>query len=226
MLFEVTCPVCGRRGAAPCAGCAAQLKPAPDLPVPPGLTACVAVLSYEGVGRELVARLKYRNARSVVRPLAAAMAALVDGRGVDVVTWAPTSEAHRRQRGYDQARLLARAVAQRLNRPCRPLLTRQPGPPQTGRARADRVTGPVFVARRRVDGRVLVVDDVVTTGGTVVASARALRDAGARDVVALAAARTPLKAGPTATDPALDDSIRHGADGGHQPPGGMPLGAA
>jgi predicted amidophosphoribosyltransferase len=154
------------------------------------------------------------------------MAALVDAEAIDVVTWAPTSETHRRQRGYDQARLLARAVARRLNRPCRPLLTRQPGPPQTGRARADRVTGPVFVTRGRVDRRVLVVDDVVTTGGTVVASARALRHAGARDVIALAAARTPLKASPAATDPAIDDSFRHAPDGGHQPPGRMPLGSS
>lgn len=226
MFFAVSCPVCGRRGAAPCAVCAAQLRPAPDLPVPRGLAGCAAVLSYEGVGRELVARLKYRNARAAVRPLAAAMAGLVDAVTVDVVTWAPTTAGRRRQRGFDQAELLARAVARRLHRPCRPLLARQPGPPQTGRPRAARVTGPVFRALGRAPARVLVVDDVITTGGTVVATARALRDAGARDVSAVAAARTPLKAGRTSTDPANDDSVRRDPGRRHQPPGRIPLGAA
>ena len=117
MLFAVSCPVCGRRGSAPCAECAALLRPAPDLPVPIGLTACAAVLSYEGVGRELVARLKYRNARTVIRPLAAAMAGLVDAGGIDLVTWAPTDAGRRRRRGFDQAELLARAVARNLRLP-------------------------------------------------------------------------------------------------------------
>ena len=226
MFFQVSCPVCGRRGAAPCDACAAQLCPAPDLPVPAGLTVCKALLSYEGVGRELVARLKYRNARAVIGPLAAAMAGLVDAAAVDAVTWAPTSTARWRRRGFDQAELLARAVARRLRRPCRPFLTRQPGPAQTGRARSARVTGPVFVAIGRVPRRVLVVDDVITTGGTVVASARALRDAGAREVSAVAAARTPLKAGPSSTDPARDDSVRRRSSRRHQPLGRLPVDTA
>src|SRR3712207_7831548 len=54
----------------------------------------------------LVARLKYRNARASLAWLARAMAALVDRRGTDVVTWVPTTPARRRQRGFDQAELL------------------------------------------------------------------------------------------------------------------------
>src|SRR5437773_10892718 len=105
------------------------MRPAPALAVPAGLDACAAVLSYTGTGRELVARLKYHNARAALPVLAAAMANLVDPSTVDVVTWAPTSAARRRQRGFDQARLLARAVALRIHRPCRALLARTPGPP-------------------------------------------------------------------------------------------------
>jgi predicted amidophosphoribosyltransferase len=159
------------------------------------LDTCAAFLAYEGPGRELVARLKYRNARAGVGFLAAGMVALVDPSEIDVVTWAPTTRARRRARGFDQARLLARLVARRLRRPCRPLLDRPAGPPQTGRSRDARHLGPAFASRPRLGRarRVLLVDDVVTTGGTMTAGARALRAAGATRVHGLAASRTPLK---------------------------------
>jgi predicted amidophosphoribosyltransferase len=170
------------------------LRPAPDLPTPTGLDGLVAPLAYTGVGREVVARLKYRNARAALPALASAIAALVDPAAVDVVTWAPTTAVRRRDRGFDQARLLARAVARRLHRPCRVLLKREPGPAQTGRPKRDRVTGPTFTVTGRVPAHVLIVDDVVTTGATMLAAAEALKAAGARTVTGAAAARTPLKA--------------------------------
>ena len=190
MLLPTTCPVCGRQGAAPCAGCAAELRPAPALPAPAGLDSCAALLTYAGAGRELVARLKYRNARSSVPFLARGMAAIATS--VEVVTWAPTTPARLRRRGFDQARILAQAVARELGVPCRPLLRRRPGPPQTGRDAVARYSGPGFTGRRAIGGRrVLLVDDVVTTGATVAAAGRALREAGATEVHAVAAARTP-----------------------------------
>jgi len=144
------------------------------------------------VGRELVARLKYRNARAAVPFLASAIAALVDPSAVDVVTWAPTAAARRRGRGFDQAQVLARAVARCLRRPCRSLLHRRPGSPcQTGRTLAERRRGPAFDARCRVTGRVLVIDDIVTSGATVAAAAAALREGGAASVGVAVAARTP-----------------------------------
>jgi predicted amidophosphoribosyltransferase len=189
--------MCERPGPAPCAGCLATLRPAPSLPVPPGLVACRALLAYDGPGRDLVARLKYRNARSALPWVAAGMAALAATAGddVDVVTWAPTTPRRRRARGFDQAELLARRVARELHRPAVPLLRREPGPHQTGLHLADRRTGPRFrprpVAARAVPGRrVLLVDDVVTSGATFSRAARALTDAGAAGVVGLAAART------------------------------------
>lgn len=193
MLLAITCPVCGAPGAAPCGRCAAAMRPPPRLPAPPGLDSCVAVLAYEGAGRELVARLKYRNARASLPALARAIASLVDGAGIDVVTWVPTTPARRRQRGFDQARLLAGAVARRLGRPCRPFLLRR-GPAQTGQPIARRRVGPRFEVTAVPRGRVLVVDDVITSGATMAAAASALRRAGAAEVHAAAAARTALKA--------------------------------
>ena len=170
------------------------LRPAPSLPPPPGVDECRALLAYEGVGRELVARLKHRNHRGALPGLAAAAASLVDPGEVDVVTWAPTSPGRRRARGYDQSELVARVVARRLGRPCRRLLRRPEGPAQTGRSAAQRWAGPVFSARSVAGARVLVVDDVVTTGATAARACEALRAGGASRIVVLALARTPLKA--------------------------------
>jgi ComF family protein len=189
--------MCERPGPAPCAGCLATLRAAPSLTVPTGLVACRALLAYDGPGRDLVARLKYRNARSVLPWLAAGMAALTVAAGdeVDIVTWAPTTAQRRRERGFDQAELLARRVARELRCPAVALLQRQPGPHQTGLRLAERQTGPCFRPRRATcravpRRHVLLVDDVVTSGATLTRASRVLVDAGAAAVVGLAAART------------------------------------
>jgi predicted amidophosphoribosyltransferase len=145
------------------------------------------------VAREIVARVKYRGARAAVPWLAAAMVEVLPRSwpAVDVITWAPTSRERRRFRGFDPAELLARAVTRRLDARCARLLDRLPGPPQTGLAGADRRRGPRYTACRAAPHTVLLVDDVATTGATLSAAAVALRDAGARRIVALTAARTP-----------------------------------
>jgi predicted amidophosphoribosyltransferase len=119
------------------------------------------------------------------------MADVVD-EPVDLVVWAPTSKARRRQRGFDPAEVLARPAARRLHVPARPVLVRVGGGAQTGRDLAARTGDPPrFVARRRVQGAVLLVDDVLTTGTTLASAAAVLRHAGARRVVGLVAARRP-----------------------------------
>jgi len=203
LVFPLACPGCGRapareRGGGParplCAACAGRLGPAPPAAAPAGVDAWVAPFAYRGPARELVARVKYRNVRAVVPWLAGAMvAALVESSppAVGVVTWAPTTPEHRRRRGFDPAELLARAVARRLSLPGRAVLLREPGPPQTGLGAAERRHGPRFAPRAPAAPSVLLVDDVATTGATLAAAALALREGGARCVVALTAARTP-----------------------------------
>jgi predicted amidophosphoribosyltransferase len=196
-LLPLTCPGCGHRGSPLCAKCRAALCPAPRASPPPGIDAWSSPFEYRGAARELVARLKYRNARAAVPWLAEAMVHAVLDAGLHAVleapdvTWAPTTRQRRRARGFDPAEILARAVARRLGACCTRLLDRQPGPPQTGLPAAARLLGPRFVARRAAPSRVLLVDDVATTGATLAAAAVALRSAGAQSVLAVTAARTP-----------------------------------
>ena len=152
--------------------------------------------AYEGVMREVVARLKYRGSVHPVRWLALAMVHELHGSGscaaVDgpaTVTWAPTTPARRRVRGFDHAQLLARSIGPELSLPVRRTLDRRPGPPQTGRTAAARKAGPVFRARRSEAGVVILVDDVVTTGATLTAAAAELRRAGATTVIGAVVAR-------------------------------------
>jgi ComF family protein len=163
----------------------------PRAPSPHGIA---AAYSFEGLPRDLIVALKFRHRRAAATVLARQMVRRIPLQHIDVVTWAPTSERRARRRGYDQAEVIARAVARQLGVPCRRLLYRAHGTPQTGKSRADRLTGPAFRARRpRAGLSVLVVDDVVTTGATLLAAAQALRAAGVARVELVAAASTQLR---------------------------------
>jgi ComF family protein len=193
VLLPASCPGCGAAAEPICDACALTLLPAPALACPPGLDELAVAFAYEGVARELVAKVKYRNARASVRWLAETMVERLPTRAhIDVVTWAPTTPQHRRARGFDHAELLARAVGRATDLPVRALLTRLPGPAQTGARRDERKGGPKFRPRGDADGRsILLVDDVVTTGATLTTGAAALRRGGAIAVSGLVAARTP-----------------------------------
>ena len=198
VLLPARCPGCGRRAEPVCEPCAASMRAAPPGRSVPGVSWSVAVFAYEGVARELVARVKYRNERVAVGWLASRLARACASApvAVDVITWVPASERRRVVRGVDHGALLARSVAAELGRVPERLLMRDAGPPQTGRAYDDRRAGPALRGTGTIAGRcVLVVDDVTTTGATLVAAARALRASGASDVLAATIARTPRPSG-------------------------------
>jgi len=194
LLFPSRCAGCGGLGPSPCPTCAAALEPPPALEPPVGLDSLAALVRYDGVARALITAVKYRNSRASIAGLAPALASLVaaDLSGA-VVTWAPTTRARARHRGFDQAELLARAVARPLGAPVRRCLIRRAGAHQTGLGADERRSGPRFVAAGAVPRSVLVVDDVCTTGATLSAAAEALRDGGATSVHALVLARTPAR---------------------------------
>jgi ComF family protein len=193
MLAPERCPVCERPGGAPCAECARTLRPAPPWPAPAGLDACRSAFVYDEPAARLIGALKYRDRRAATAFLADRMAALRTPSAADVITWIPTSGARRRSRGFDQAELLAVAVARRWRVPMLPILRRLPGAPQTGKDARCRREHAGFAVTRSPRGRVVLVDDVLTTGASLSAAARVLREAGANEINGLTAARTPLK---------------------------------
>jgi predicted amidophosphoribosyltransferase len=171
-----------------------------------GLDGFASVFAYEGVGRRLVLGLKFRNRRSdltVFGPALAAAVASMSGPAVsgEVITWAPTTARRRRRRGYDQAQWLATALGCELGLPVRRLLVRLPSAPQTGASRLERLGQPHFSARRGCDRQsVLLVDDICTSGATLMAAAVALRRAGSENVVAVTLAQTSLNRAETRAD--------------------------
>lgn len=190
MFLPHHCVVCHVVGSSLCASCAARLAPAPEGPAVPELERIVALFSYEGVGRAVIAGLKFGNHRDALVPLATMLAAAIDEH-VDLVTWVPTSAARRRQRGYDQAELIARAVGRSLRVPVRSTMRLVGRGHQTGLGRSDRMRT-AFAPTRRLSGElVAVVDDVRTTGASLTAAAAALRSSGAAGVIGATFAATP-----------------------------------
>jgi ComF family protein len=150
--------------------------------------------AYEGTLRKLIHLFKYSGMRGLAQPLGGLLAdALPRDRQFDLVTAVPLHWRRQWQRGFNQSELLAKAMARARGIPAMKVLRRGSATrAQAGLSNAQRrenVTG-AFRARRRVNGmRVLLIDDVMTTGATAGACARALKKAGAKSVSLLTLAR-------------------------------------
>ncbi|MDP8972863.1 MAG: ComF family protein [Actinomycetota bacterium] len=155
-------------------------------------------MRYEGVGEELVHTLKYNgNLRIVEKVMAPLMADVFSGspdsNRFDGVVPVPLHRSRLAKRGFNQAELMARGVARRINAPVLDKLkvvrrTRDQVELSAGARRAN-VAG-AFTSRGPVAGRILLVDDVFTTGATLSECAGVLRKAGAGEIHALTLCRT------------------------------------
>jgi len=161
---------------------------------------CASPLWYQDQVRASFHRYKFKGVRGYSRTYGRLVAQCVldhlAGR-YDLITWVPLSRARLRQRGYDQAMLLASAAALELDDVAAETLRKvRDTEAQSGLGKNDasrranvlsayQVTDPALVEGRRV----LLIDDVVTTGSTLSECARVLRTAGAADVVCAALAR-------------------------------------
>jgi ComF family protein len=200
--LEPFCPTCDEALVPVPSGCIRCGMPGPDrvcgccLATPPAFAAVHAGGLFGGPLADAVHMLKYGDRPAIARPLGGWLAARVAIPPGAAIVSVPLGRARRIERGYDQAALLADELAsavERENDRLRGVLLRiRETPPQVGRGRAERtrnVRG-AFWATCAVDGReVALVDDVVTTGATADAAARALLEAGATRVTVVALAR-------------------------------------
>lgn len=142
---------------------------------------------YQGVGRRAVRALKFGGARELAGVLGEALAAGVPPQwGVRAVVPVPLHPSRQRQRGYNQAGLLAREVARFLEAPCVDALSRTRATRQQARQHASgrhEMTGAFAVRPGRLPaGPLLLLDDVMTSGSTLLACQDALHAAGATEI--------------------------------------------
>ena len=187
LLLPRRCVGCGGAGAFLCDRCIAGAARAVDT-TGVGLQLVLAPFEMTGAAQKAVHRLKYTGVRGLASPMGAAMAQHLRRHGVspDVIVPVPLHPSRRRERGYNQADLLAREVGRWLGAPVDGgLLARvREAPPQARSAsreeRRANVAG-AFKARREAVGKsIVIVDDVTTTGATLQECAAVLRQAGAR----------------------------------------------
>ena len=202
-LFPPKCPFCRRvtEGQRVCPQCERELPWTEgkdrEQTLPGGLR-CASPLWYEDLAREGILRFKFRGGAGaeVLGALLADCAAERYSGEFDLVTWVPVSKKREHERGYDQAYLLARETARHWGiEPVRLLRKTRNNAAQSGLSSAAERRGNVLGVYEaentdKIRGaKILLIDDILTTGATLGECVRVLREAGAADVVCATLAR-------------------------------------
>lgn len=201
LLFPPKCPFCGgvQDALRICPDCEKSLpwtEEAHGLRELRGGLLCAAPLWYEGSVREAVHRFKFHGGVTAAGPLGELMAQTAAERfsgEFDTVSWVPVSAKRLRKRGYDQSRLLAESACKLWEVEPECLLRKvRDNPAQSSLERAEdrwaNIRGVYEAAGTPAGKRVLLLDDVCSTGSTLVSAARTLLTAGAAAVVCVSVA--------------------------------------
>jgi ComF family protein len=209
LLLPPACASCGRLGGLLCRSCRAELRPPMDpadrffaadagIVIGDALELAVAAFAYEGALRRALQRLKYIGASRVADALAEvalpALAPLLAVSAPAVLVPVPVHVSRQRERGYNQAALLASALGQRARLPVADVLVRPK--PTTKQHRLDRagrlrnLRGAFTLGdSARSPPVAIVIDDILTTSATLEACASVLRDGGTEHVYGFAIGR-------------------------------------
>lgn len=210
LLAPQRCGACGSEGALLCAECGDALGLSGDCGVERGVAPldCDAgawIGPYEGGLGEMVRTLKFHSVPALAEPLGIGLGRAIRAvqqeiGGNATLVPIPTDPARLRDRGFDHAALIASAAARALHSALMPLLVRTRAVPALhtlGRAERRRVMDRVFAIRtgESVPERVILIDDIWTSGATFEAAANALRAAGCTKIGVVAVAREALDTG-------------------------------
>lgn len=198
LFFPSRCLLCGKAVRADeffCPSCAERLPAKPrqrSFPIPQGLTVS-APLPYAGGFRRTLHALKFEGQKGRAETIGLLMASVFEvPPPAELATWVPMTPQKEFERGYNQSELLAKAVARELRLPALPVLKKiRETATQHELSRTERIENVkgAYLADVRVKGKiVLLIDDIVTTGSTICECAKALYDAGAKEVIGLCAA--------------------------------------
>ncbi|MGI5936531.1 MAG: ComF family protein [Oscillospiraceae bacterium] len=205
LLFPPRCAFCRRilkrGGSGMCSSCEKAISYTENGGRQTGdfFTVCVSPLYYEGIVRESILRFKFKEATAYASLFGRLIADCIRKHLAgcyDLISWVPLSAKRLKKRGYDQAMLLAMAAALELDDVAvETLIKHIDVPAQSGVgskekrkaniAGAYRVSDPELVQGRRI----LLIDDIVTSGSTLSECARTLLQAGAAEVVCATLAR-------------------------------------
>lgn len=161
---------------------------------------CLSALYYEGQAQAAIQRYKFGGVRAYASAFGELTAACIYedlDTEYDILSWVPLASDRRRRRGYDQAELIAKDAARRLCREAVPTLRKRRGVgPQSGTASAGQRRANIVGAYQVIDPamvedkRILLIDDIVTTGSTLSECAKTLLLAGAEEVMCVTLACT------------------------------------
>ena len=155
-----------------------------------------SAVNYDGNAKALVHRLKYGNAKYLANTLSQYLldVLLLSDWHADCITFVPIHKSRERKRGYNQAELLAKALAERVDLPCVNLLEKSVKTPNQAKlnraARLENIKNS-FSAVQKPPEHVILIDDVMTTGSTADECSRVLKRAGAKVVYVLTFASVP-----------------------------------
>ena len=196
LVFPDRCAACGGAGGLLCPNCVARLQPYPLETPTPGLDSMHVGWIYDQTVRQAIHTLKYRRRRRMAEALGDALATRLAAPPADALVPVPLHAGRLAERGFNQAEELARRLSQRWGLPiCATGLERGRDTGHQARLnRAERQTNVagafVWCGPNAPPARVVLVDDVLTTGATLAACAAGLRAAGTREVRAVALARS------------------------------------
>jgi ComF family protein len=155
---------------------------------------------YKGSLKEAIRQLKYKNGKALAPYLAYFMYESIQIEPASVITYVPITRRKEANRGYNQSQLIAKELSKLTGLPCSNLLLRLRDNEEQNKsklsARSSNVAG-AFAANNRTirsitDKKVLLIDDVLTTGNTVNECSRILIEAGFKEIHILTLARTPF----------------------------------